>query len=110
MYTPTLLTSQPKLRIKRPCLQVPGSGAYFAGNEFAKRMMMPAGGTVADLGPGQLLLAGGTAGHLGLLSVLLRFCFNCCVLGQQSRRCMSRGHCAHALTGRHFQLDCVAAG
>ena len=41
---------------------VPGSGAYFAGNEFAKRMMIPEGGTVADLGPGQLLLAGGTAG------------------------------------------------
>jgi hypothetical protein len=44
--------------------QVPGSGAYFAGNEFAKRMMIPAGGSVADLGPGQLLLAGGTAGCL----------------------------------------------
>lgn len=43
---------------------MPGSGAYFAGNEFAKRMMIPAGGSVADLGPGQLLLAGGTAGVL----------------------------------------------
>jgi hypothetical protein len=41
---------------------VPGSGAYFAGNEFAKRLMIPAGGSVADLGPAQLLLAGGTAG------------------------------------------------
>jgi solute carrier family 25 carnitine/acylcarnitine transporter 20/29 len=58
----------PQLRLPSNCScrfdQVPGSGAYFAGNEFAKRMMIPAGGTVADLGPAQLLLAGGTAGTL----------------------------------------------
>ena len=63
------MTSCPQCTIKS-CIktffpsQVPGSGAYFAGNEFAKRMMIPAGGSVADLGPGQLLLAGGTAGCL----------------------------------------------
>eukprot|EP00735_Rhodelphis_limneticus_P010847 TRINITY_DN374_c0_g1::TRINITY_DN374_c0_g1_i1::g.7593::m.7593 TRINITY_DN374_c0_g1::TRINITY_DN374_c0_g1_i1::g.7593 ORF type:complete len:306 (-),score=79.42,sp/Q9Z2Z6/MCAT_MOUSE/59.33/7e-122,Mito_carr/PF00153.22/5.1e-25,Mito_carr/PF00153.22/4.8e-24,Mito_carr/PF00153.22/4.2e-23 TRINITY_DN374_c0_g1_i1:281-1198(-) len=41
---------------------VPGSGMYFGGYEFAKRAMIPEGGSAADLKSWQTLMAGGCAG------------------------------------------------
>ncbi|KAL6058806.1 Mitochondrial carnitine/acylcarnitine carrier protein [Balamuthia mandrillaris] len=48
---------------------VPGSGAYFAANEWVKRMFIPPGGTAKDVGPLPLLLAGGCAGVANWLAI-----------------------------------------
>lgn len=48
---------------------VPGTGAWFLANEVTKRLLVPAGGSKSDLGPGALLFAGGMAGIANWLAI-----------------------------------------
>lgn len=49
------------------CRDVPSSGVYFMTYEFFQRLLMPEGGTRADLSPGRTLFAGGMAGIINWL-------------------------------------------
>lgn len=49
------------------CRDVPSSGVYFMTYEFFQRILMPEGGTRADLSPARTLFAGGMAGIVNWL-------------------------------------------
>ena len=55
------------LTLLRDC---PGSGAYFAGYEWFKRMGVPEGGSLADVSKSWILLSGGMAGICNWLVAL----------------------------------------